>query len=740
MVAEEEDLGYNARDFREELALNEIIHMWKRISIRMLVALSCAGWLPLGAGEEENPAANPSGARPNIIFILADDLGYGDVGVFYQNQRRQHGEPAEETPNLDALATRGIQLRGHYTSAPVCAPARATLLSGVSQGHAGVRDNQFDKALDDNHTLASVLKSAGYTTAAIGKWGLQGASELPPDEDGGRVDPHGTPAGWSAYPTKRGFDYFYGYVRHRDGHEHYPKEGLYDGHKQVWDMDQEVSAGLSGCYTTDLFTARAKKWINDQQSTEPHKPFFLYLAYDTPHAVLEYPSMAYPEGGGLDGGVQWLGKPGEMINTAVGKPDSYCYPAYANATYSGQSLGTATANGKGGQPWPEMAKRYASSVQRIDDCVGDLVQLVRDLHIENNTLIIFTSDNGPSIESYLPGGPGLPNFLHSFGPFDGIKRDCWEGGIREGAIVCWPAQIPAGHVSETPSQFQDWMPTLADVAGIPAPARTDGVSLVPTLTGKPGQRPSTIYSEYFVKGRTPGFAVFAPAHRNRLRGQMQVVRVGDDVGVRYNIQHPNDDFEIYDVVHDPEETNNLAAQKPDLEAEMQRLALQERRPDPSAPRPYDGELVPPDQPTSTVPGVNWQIFAHSFPWLPKLDFLTPQASGHAAQPDLSLLQREKDVAILFSGYLKVPADGTYIFSLKAGGKAFLRIHDATVIDEDFGYTGGARTAQIRLGTGLHAFRLYYLPSDNRLLDFEWKPEGGSLAPISSDVFIRGSGP
>ena len=714
--------------------------MCVRISIWFLVALCGAGWFPLAASDGGNPANKASGTRPNILFILTDDLGYGDVGVFYQNQRRQQGEPAEETPNLDALAAQGIQLRGHYTSAPVCAPARATLLSGASQGHAGVRDNQFDKALDNNHTLASVLKAAGYTTAAIGKWGLQGASELPPEEDGGHVDPHGTPADWPAYPTKRGFDYFYGYVRHRDGHEHYPHEGIYDGHKQVWDMNQEVSAGLAGCYTADLFTARAKKWIEDQQNSGAHKPFFLYLAYDTPHAVLEYPAMAYPEGGGLNGGMQWLGQPGDMINTAGGKPDSYCYPAYANATYSGTSLGAARASGKEGKPWPDMAKRYASSVQRIDDCVGDLERLLRDLHIEDNTLVIFTSDNGPSIESYLPGGPGLPNFLHSFGPFDGIKRDCWEGGIREGAIVSWPAQIPPGQVSETPSQFQDWMPTLADVAGVPAPARTDGVSLVPTLTGGPGQRTSTIYSEYDFNGRTPNFGVFAPAHRNRFRGQMQVVRLGDYVGVRYDIKNQEDDFEIYDVTRDPQETNNLAAQKPDLEQQMKQLSLQERRPDPSAPRPYDKELVPPDKPDSTKPGVGWQIFTQSFPWLPKLDFLAPQLSGIAAQPDLSLLPHDKNGAILFSGYLKAPADGTYTFSLAAGGKALLRIHDATVIDEDFGYTGGARTAEIRLAAGLHAFRLYYLPGDTRSLELEWKSESGNLAPISPDLFYRGSQP
>ena len=687
------------------------------------------------------PEKSASGSRPNIIFILTDDLGYGDIGVFFQNQRKADGQPCELTPNLDAMAAQGIQLRDHYTSSPVCAPARGTLLAGVDQGHAGVRNNQFDKALENNHTLATVLKAAGYTTAAIGKWGLQGASTLPPTEDGGKTRFDDNPGMWAAYPTKRGFDYYFGYVRHKDGHEHYPYEGLFDGHKQVWDMEQEISASLAGCYTADLFTARAKKWIVDHEASEPNKPFFMYLAYDTPHAALEYPAMAYPSGGGLSGGMQWLGKPGDMINTATGKPDTYCYPEYADATYTGPGFGkdAKEPNKIEQRPWPVLCKRYASSVRRIDDCVGDLLQLLKDLKIDGNTLVVFTSDNGPSIEAYLPGkGDAMPNFFHSFGPFDGIKRDCWEGGIREGAIVRWPGKIPAGRVDVTPSQFQDWMPTLADVAGVPAPARTDGVSLVPTLTGQAGQRPSTIYSEYFHDGRTPSFAEFLPAHRNRFRGQMQVIRLGDDIGVRYNIKNPAEDFEIYDIVHDPQEANNLAAQKPDLEKQMKETVLQERRPDPSAPRPYDNELVPPDAPEKTVPGIRWQASEQAFPWLPKEEFLPVSTSGDATAPDVSLLPRKNDVAMLYSGFLQVPDDGDYTFSLATGGKALLRIHDATVIDEDFGYTGGAKAAQIELKAGLHAFRLYYMPAAAGApsLNWEWGFNGAAPKPIPSDAFCR----
>ncbi|HEX8915093.1 MAG TPA: sulfatase-like hydrolase/transferase, partial [Humisphaera sp.] len=257
--------------------------------------------------------------KPNVLFILVDDLGYGDLGTFFQNARRDaKAGPAHATPNIDALAEGGVKLTRHYCPAPVCAPSRASLMLGVHQGHANVRDNQFDKALEDNHTIASVLRRAGYHTGAIGKWGLQGAGK---NAKG--------PADWPAYPLNRGFDDYYGYVRHADGHEHYPKEGVHRGKKEVWDNKTEVSAGLDKCYTTDLFAARAKHWIAEHATATPGKPFFLYLAFDTPHAVLSVPTGAYPAGAGLKGGLQWVGKPGEMINTATGTPDSFIHPDYA---------------------------------------------------------------------------------------------------------------------------------------------------------------------------------------------------------------------------------------------------------------------------------------------------------------------------------------------------------------------------------------------------------------------------
>ena len=183
--------------------------------------------------------AHAAAPRPNIIFILTDDLGYGDIGVFFQNQRQEKNGTKGYTPNIDKMAGEGIQLRGQYCPAPVCAPSRASLLTGVHQGHSNVRDNQFDKALEDNHTLATVLKGAGYSTAVIGKWGLQGSPAGTEGDDveasESRSNVPQSPQTWPAYPTKRGFDYFFGYVRHTDGHEHYPKEGPYTWTLQVWE-------------------------------------------------------------------------------------------------------------------------------------------------------------------------------------------------------------------------------------------------------------------------------------------------------------------------------------------------------------------------------------------------------------------------------------------------------------------------------------------------------------------------
>ncbi|KAA9042097.1 sulfatase-like hydrolase/transferase [Ginsengibacter hankyongi] len=705
----------------------------------------------LSAHSQKQYEENNIQKRPNIIFILVDDQGYGDIGAFFQNQRAQEHDrslPFERSPHLDQLAKEGTMLTLHYCAAPVCAPSRASIMLGVSQGHANVRDNQFDKALENNYTMPSTLRQLGYSTAIIGKWGLQGDDKF---------DPNGST--WPAHPLKRGFDYSFSYIRHRDGHEHYPKEGLYDGPKEVWENYTNIASDLDKCYTTDLWTARAKKYIIDhEKGDEASKPFFLYLAYDVPHAVLELPTEQYPIGRGLHGGIQWIGKPGHMINTAEGKTDSYVYPEYAQATYD-DDHNPATPE----VPWPDTYKRYATANRRIDDAVGDLVQLLKDMKIDSNTLIVYTSDNGASVESYLPKTyvPVKPTFFGSNGPFDGIKRDDWEGGVRIPTIAWWPHHIPAGKVISNPSISYDWLPTFLELAGSPAPVRIDGVSLLPSLTGKGRQMPGLIYNEYYFHGKTPDFKEYSPNHRGRERNQMQFMRIGNYVGVRYDIESANDNFEIYNIVKDPQEKYNLMT-KPDkkesaieerntintkvltkgnverLNMLMKERVLQVRRPNSSAPRPYDSSLIPPVKPI-VEPGIIWKYYRENFLWIPQVEALQPSKSGYSTKPNLKVNQLHQNGTLLFEGFIKVPKDGEYTFYLESDTKAFFRIHDAEVIDEDFGYEAGTeKSASILMKVGLHPFLLYYKKQIDGIpsLNFEWSGPGIPKQLMPGNVFFR----
>jgi arylsulfatase A-like enzyme len=663
-------------------------------------------------------------SRPNIILILCDDLGYGDIGVFYQNERAaQHnpGVPFFITPHIDTLARDGVKLQQHYCAAPVCAPSRASLLTGLTQGHANVRDNQFDKALADTHTLGTVLQRAGYATAAVGKWGLQGSAK----PDGAEADEEGTAARWPAYPTKRGFDFYFGYVRHKDGHFHYPKED----EREVWEGNREVSGGLDLCYTTDLFTARAKKWITDQTANHPQQPFFLYLAYDTPHAKLQNPPCAYPAGGGLHGGLEWTGKTGAMINTAKGTMDAWMHPDYANATWDNDHDSATPA-----VPWPDVQKRYANDVRRIDDCVGDLLQLLKDLKIEDNTFVVFTSDNGPSIESYLKE-PYRPTFFRGFGPFDGVKRDTLEGGEREPTLARWPRGIPAGRVDNHPSGQWDWLATFAELAGVPALAGSDGVSQLPSLTGRGQQMPGTLYVEYFHNARTPDFHEFAPAHRGRLRGQMQAIYLDGYKGIRYNVKSAGDDFGIFDLRRDPQEAHNLAGNPKfaGLQTAMKARVLQVRKPDPSAKRPYDKALVPRvAAPPSSEPGLTWSLFQGEWPWMPDFRTLSPANMGKSKQIDLAMGAADQPFGVAFTGYFVAPQDGEYTFTLDTDTGAMLFLHDVRVIDEPMKNSAGKFSGSIRLEAGWHPLRLLYRHTMGQpRLAFTCQRAGGELLKLDA---------
>lgn len=651
-----------------------------RLRLLLVVFICLVGGSPLGYAFAQD--------QPNVIFILTDDLGWGDLGVLHQNDSthpRKH-----KTPHLDQMASDGMLMPAHYCPAPVCAPSRASLLMGVHQGHATIRNNQFDKALNDNHTLATVMKSAGYRTALIGKYGLQGKGE--------------NPSTWPAYPTKRGFDEFYGYVAHRDGHVHYPADDWPLGNsaphrvgKDVWWNSTEVSADLQKCYTTDLFTARSKHWIAEHCKANTEQPFFLYLAYDTPHGALQTPTVAYPEGMGLNGGVQWTGTPGQMINTADGTIDTYRHPDYT---------------GKG---WSDVEERFATMVRRIDDCVGDLLQTLRDLDIAENTIVVFTSDNGPHHESYIDSVNFEANAFQSYGPYDGTKRDSWEGGIRMPTIAWWPKHIPAKSIHGRATQFHDWMPTFAQLAGIAAPARTDGVSMANSLQGKPDSSESTIYVEYFNNGRTKSYPHFMKQRRGRKRGEMQVIHVDGFKGIRTNIKSPADPFMIFDVESDPGERKNLADTSPKFKALQQKMADRVSRlrvANDSAKRPYDTQpiqgLPEPEQSNR----VQWSAFAGEFLFVPEVSTLRQTQNGTIGLDAPFNVSLENAGAVQFKTWIHVENAGKYQLSFSTPTKGFVRVHEAGVLDADFGYNADRKIkATVYLGKGYHPVRATVL-TDN----------------------------
>jgi arylsulfatase A-like enzyme len=628
-------------------------------------------------------------SKPNIIFILTDDLGYGDVGVLYQNSRSPE-QPRMATPQLDAMAAQGMILRQHYTSSPVCAPARASLLLGQHQGNCVIRNNQFDKALPHNHTLGTVLRAAGYYTCMIGKYGLAGKN-----------NPH------PAHPLRRGFDEFYGVLGHGNAHYHYPGNS-----GRIMDGFARVTNGLDCAYDTDLYAARAKKFIMERASAKGRQPFFLYLAFTAPHFFHELPPQAYPPGRGTNGGLRW------PLNTNSGKTNSWYHPDYAD------------------QPWPDVEKRHATMIRRVDDAVGDILQLLRDLGLETNTLVIFTSDNGPHNEDGQD-----PRFFDSWGKMDGIKRDLWEAGVREPTLVSWPGHVPAHSASDTPSCFWDWMPTFADLAGLAPPAQADGVSLVPTLTGLGRQRSrGFLYFEYEFNFN-PQFPVdkelFARKHIQG-RGQMQSIRIGDFTAVRYGVSNAPAPFRLYNVVTDPHEDHDLAgdpAYAPQL-LKAREMTLQVRRPDDGAPRPYDGDLVPATVVDCKTNGaLDYAVYAGQWPWVPDFDALTPAAAGKASGLDLSLLAAKNGTGMSFKGFINIPADGDYTFSLQSDSGAQMWIHEAHVIDDDFNHTGKEISASIRLQAGLHPIRIFYRhKSGTPKLSLQYAGPGLEKQPVPPGAF------
>jgi len=419
-------------------------------------------------------ALNPATAqtRPNIIFIQADDLGYGDLSCY--------GQRKFKTPNIDRLAAEGLRFTQYYAGSTVCAPSRSALMTGQHTGHTRIRGNARHPLLPEDLTVAEVLKSApgaGYKTALIGKWGLG-------------------EAGTTGVPNRQGFDYFFGYLNQRHAHNYYPtflwrNEERIKLRNVVPDEDEEGSGNSTNRvdYTHDLMAEESLRFIERNCGG----PFFLYLAFTIPHAN------------------------NEAKNKGMEVPD---LGEFAN------------------KDWPDQEKAKAAMITRMDRDVGRLMALLKKLGIDDNTLVFFTSDNGPHRE-----GGVEPDFFDSNGPLRGIKRDLYEGGIRVPMIGRWPKRIKAGAKSDQVWAHWDFLPTLAEIVGVKAPTNIDGISMFNALLGRRQRNHEFLYWEF---------------HE---RGFSQAARTGDWKAVRRSLDSP---LELYDLKNDPGEQNDVAVKHPEV--------------------------------------------------------------------------------------------------------------------------------------------------------------------------------
>jgi arylsulfatase len=447
------------------------------------------------------PDAGPP--RPNIVLIVADDLGYGELGSYGQQRIR--------TPILDRLAEEGMRFTRHYSGSPVCAPSRATLLTGLHTGHAVVRDNDEmnergdvwrDTLIEGNHplppgtyTIGRMLQDAGYVTAAIGKWGLGGPGD-------------------TGEPNLQGFDHWYGYMCQREAHNYYPTHLWRNGTRETLpgnppfrahqrlpaDADPNDPASYarySGeTYAMDVMMDDAISFVREHAA----EPFFLYLPFPVPHVALQVPDESAAE-------------------------------------YEGQFADTPYPGDRGYLPHRTPRAAYAGMITRMDEGIGAILRALEEAGVAENTVVIFTSDNGPTFN----GGTDS-EFFDSTGGLRGLKTMLYEGGIRVPLIVRWPARVDPGAVSDHVSAFWDFMPTLADIAGATRPLETDGLSMVPVLTGDEAAQPvhERLYWEY--------------------HGGQALVS-GRWKAVRPDMQSP---LELYDLTADPAESTDVASSHPDV--------------------------------------------------------------------------------------------------------------------------------------------------------------------------------
>jgi arylsulfatase A-like enzyme len=448
---------------------------------RGIIIVGIALGLSFLCGKAESATNAVSASRkPNIIFILADDLGYGDLGCY--------GQAKIKTPNIDKLASEGIRFTDCYAGSTVCAPSRCALMTGLHTGHNRIRGNGAGLALTSQDvTGAQILKQAGYHTALVGKWGLG-------DENSTGV------------PNKQGFDEYVGYLNQTHAHDYYTDHLWHYDSRTGFDNRQELPenwGNKKGLYIPDLFTMAATNFvrINKPDQFNNYRPFFLYLSYIIPHANNE-------EGQRTGNGMQ----------------------VPSDAPYSDES-------------WPQVEKNKAAMITRMDRDIGKLMELLQKYKIDENTVVFFASDNGPHKE----GGVD-PKFFQSSGKLRGIKRDLYEGGIRVPMIVRWPGNIKPGQVNNQIWAFWDFLPTAADIAGVKAPEKIDGISMLPTLLG---QRQTNQHAFLYWEFHERGF--------------QQAARMGDWKAVR---PQAGEKLELYNLKTDVSEKENIAEKNPEIVAKM----------------------------------------------------------------------------------------------------------------------------------------------------------------------------
>lgn len=452
---------------------------------RLVVTLpACALALALAPA---TPAPQPArtAARPNVVVIHADDLGWGDVSSY--------GQQKFTTPNIDRLAAEGTKFTQYYAGSTVCAPSRAALMTGLHTGHGRIRGNGEIPLEDADATMAEAFKAGGYRTALIGKWGLGF---------------EGTPG----LPDKQGFDETFGYLTHQQPHRQYTD--------RLWKNGAWVDVSPTRDFTSDLFTQAAVDFIGRTTA----QPFFLYLAYPLPHAELRAPDDA--------------------IAPFRGKfPETPFVNAKADATTPVPPY--RVSGGYRSQPTPHAA--FAGMVTRMDQGVGRVLEALRARGIDGDTIVVFTSDNGPHRE-----GGADPDFFDSNGPLRGIKRDLYEGGIRVPMLVRWPGSVPAGRVSPVVWAHWDMLPTLAALAGLPAPAGIDGRSMAGPVKG----------DDTSVAVRDKDRTLYWEFHE---RGYQRAARRGRWKAVWLDADKP---FALYDLDADIGETTDVAAAHTEVVAEF----------------------------------------------------------------------------------------------------------------------------------------------------------------------------